>query len=341
MTAQITNFNVVDFSDQFTQNLTPNKLLTSLGIFGTKSHDTAAISFDTIVANNQSLLTPNSRYGSDYSSLERAKASLHQITLPHFLLLNQVDAAAWQGKRRTGSQEMMTQEDVVADFLQNHRMSYERTLEKYLADSLFRNSVNTAYTESPTFSNVTEFGLSQGSATIAWATATTDIADELDQKVHAPIRTALGDKVAFLKGLVCVCGSGLFSALKTHPKVKEIINLGSADQAKNPLNNFKEELGGFQSFVFDDITFVVTHDADHGIASTEGYFFPILDQRSGVMVRHAGPASRHAEVAAQGGKEIFQYTVKDQKWGTQDVVAEFGILPVNMLPNIVIKTTVS
>lgn len=335
--SDINNFVVSDFSTVFSDRPVYNRLLQSLGMFQFESVDQSRVNFDYLINNKQSTADAVARYGSEFKSSSKSKASLHQFEIPHFALLDSVTPEDWQGKRVAGENRPMDAEDVVAQYLVNHYDSFEDTIEKYMADALFRGIQNAPYTQEPVIDLQVEFGLNQQTQNINWSNAATDVDSSTDD-IQIKIKNGLGERVRMMQKVVCVCGPQYFKAVKANAKVREAFTFVKPYEPENIIHNFYEVLPGVQYFDYNGIMFVMTTDPLHGVGSNEAYFFPKMRKESGVFKHFGGPASRHAGMATKGGARYHQYQLKDPKWANLEVVGEMGVIAVNHLPNIVVKS---
>ncbi|HDZ8927026.1 TPA: major capsid protein [Aeromonas dhakensis] len=336
--SDVNNFILSDYNGIFDKYPVYNRLLQSLGMFDFEAVDQSRVSFDYLLNRKQSNVDAVSRYGSEFKSTPKAKASLHQFELPHFALLDTVTPEDWQGRRMAGEMRGMEALDCIGDYLLDHRQTFEDTIEKYFADALFRGVQNAPYTQEPVINLQTEFGLNQQTQNIDWSSASTDV-DSATDDIQIKIKTALGDRVRMMEKIVCVCGPQYFKAVKSNAKVLQAFTFVKPYEPENIIHNFYEVLPGVQYFDYNGIMFVMTTDPLHGVGTNDAYFFPKMRAGSKVFKHYGGPASRHADQAMLGGKRYFQYTLKDPKWANYDVVGEMGVLAVNHLPNIVVKST--
>ncbi|WP_421269460.1 major capsid protein [Aeromonas veronii] len=336
--SDINNFVVSDFSTVFADRPVYNRLLQSLGMFQFEAVEQSRVSFDYLLNNKQSTVDAVARYGSEFKSSSKSKASLHQFEIPHFALMDSVTPEDWQGKRSPSTNRPMDAEDVVAQYLVNHYDSFEDTIEKYMADALFRSIQNAPYTQEPVIDLQVEFGLNQQTQNIDWSNSATDV-DSATDDIQIKIKTALGERVRMMEKIVCVCGSQYFKSVKANAKVREAFTFVKPYEPENIIHKFYEVLPGVQYFDYNGIMFVMTTDPLHGVGSNDAYFFPKMRKESGVFKHFGGPASRHADMAMKGGARYHQYQLKDPKWGNLEVVGEMGVIAVNHLPNIVVKST--
>lgn len=332
------DFNVVDHTGLFDSWPATNRLLISLGMFNESFVDVPQVSFEYLVKLNEQHINPVERYGSNFVKTVKSKASLHQIELPYWALNDSVSVQDWQGRRVPGENRPMQAEDVQLDYLMAHRETFLDTLERSMADALFRNIQATKYTAEPNLDLASEFGLSQQTQDIAFGTAGTDVDGALDD-IQIKIRAALREKNRYLKKVVCVCGSQYFKTVKSNPTVKAAFAYVQPFDPRNIIHNYQEVLPAMQSFEYNNILFVLSADPLHGIPTNEGYYFPLLFKESNVYKHFAGSASRHATIAQQGGKTFHQYVLRDPKWQNQEVVGEMSALMCNYLPNVVIHST--
>ncbi|MGN5287752.1 major capsid protein [Aeromonas sp. 11P] len=336
--SDVNNYIVSDFSKIFEDRPVRNRLLQSLGMFGFEAVDESRVNFDYLLNNNQSTADAVARYGSEFQSTPKSKASLHQFEIPHFALLDTITPEDWQGKRARGENRPKIAEDCIAEYLVSHYETFEDTIEKYYADAIFRGVQNAAYTQEPVIDLQAEFGLNQQTQNINWSSTATDV-DAATDDIQIKIKTALGEKVRMMDKVVCVCGSGYFKAVKANEKVREAFTFVKPYEPQNIIHNFYEILPGVQYFDYNGILFIMTTDPLHGIDSNDAYFFPKMKKESGVFKHFGGPASRHGDIAMKGGARYHQYQLKEAKWANYDVVGEMGIIACNHLPNIVVKST--
>lgn len=336
--SDINNFVVSDFSTIFEDRQVNNRLLQALGMFQFEAVDQSRVNFDYLINNKQATVEAVARYGSEFKSSSKSKASLHQFEIPHFALMDSVTPEDWQGKRAPGQNRPMDAGDVVAQYLVNHYDMFEDTIEKYMADALFRGIQNAPYTQESVIDLQVEFGLNQQTQNIDWSSSATDV-DAATDDIQIKIKTALGDKVRYMDKVVCICGPQYFKAVKSNAKVREAFTFVKPYEPENIIHNFYEVLPGVQYFDYNGIMFVMTTDVLHGVGTNEAYYFPKMRKESGVFKHFGGPASRHADMAMKGGSRYHQYQLKDPKWGNLEVVGEMGIVAVNHLPNIVVKST--
>ncbi|MFL9592810.1 major capsid protein [Aeromonas schubertii] len=336
--SDINNFVVSDFSTIFEDRQVNNRLLQALGMFQFEAVDQSRVNFDYLINNKQSTVEAVARYGSEFKSSSKSKASLHQFEIPHFALMDSVTSEDWQGKRAPGQNRPMDAGDVVAQYLVNHYDMFEDTIEQYMADALFRGIQNAPYTQELVINQQVEFGLNQQTQNIDWSSSATDV-DSATDDILIKIKTALGDKVRYMDKVVCVAGPQYFKAVKANAKVREAFTFVKPYEPENIIHNFYEVLPGVQYFDYNGIMFVMTTDTLHGVGTNEAYYFPKMRKESGVFKHFGGPASRHADMAMKGGSRYHQYQLKDPKWGNLEVVGEMGIIAVNHLPNIVVKST--
>lgn len=336
--SDVQNFIVSDFSGLFQKTPVQNRLLQSLGMFDFEAVDQSRINFDYLLNNKQTVASAVARYGSEYQSSSKSKASLHQFEIPHFALLDSVSPESWQGKRMAGENRAKTAEDCIVELLYNHYNTFEDTIEKSMADALFRAVQYAPYTQEETIDFSSEFGLTQQTKNIDWSSVATDV-DNATDDIQIAIKTALGDKVRLMDKVIAICGPQYFKAAKANSKVREAFTFVKPFEPQNIIHNFNEVLPTIQYFDYNGIMFVMSNDPLHNIDTSSAYFFPKMKAGSGVFKHFGGPASRHGDMAAKGGARYFQYQLKDPKWANYEVVGEMGLVMVNHLPNIVVKST--
>ncbi|MCX0437092.1 major capsid protein [Aeromonas veronii] len=335
--SDVNNFIVSDFSTIFQDRPVYNRLLQSLGMFGFEAVDQSRINFDYLINNKQSVADSVARYGSEAQSTPKAKASLHQLEIPHFVLLDTITPEDWQGKRVAGQNRPKDAEDCIAEYLIEHYEIFEDTIEKYFADCLFRGIQNAPYTQESVVDLQAEFGLNQQVQDIDWTSSATDVDGSIDD-IQIKIKTALGSKVRMMDKVVCVCGPTYFKAVKANAKVREAFTFVKPYEPQNIIHNFNEILPTVQYFDYNGVLFIMTTDPLHGVDSNTAFFFPKMRKESGVFKHFGGPASRHGDMATKGGQRYFQYQLKEARWANYDVVGEMGLIAVNHLPNIVVKS---
>lgn len=96
--SDVNNYIVSDFSKIFEDRPVRNRLLQSLGMFGFEAVDESRVNFDYLLNSKQSTADTVARYGSEFQSTPKSKASLHQFEIPHFALLDTITPEDWQGK---------------------------------------------------------------------------------------------------------------------------------------------------------------------------------------------------------------------------------------------------
>lgn len=336
--SDVNNFTVSDFSDIFEKRPVYNRLLQSFGMFDFEAVDQSRVNFDYLLTNKQSSLDSVNRYGSEFKSSSKSKASLHQFEVPHFAMMDTVTPEDWQGKRAPGENRPMIAQDCIAQYLVNHYESMNDTIEKYMADALFRSVQHAPYTQESIIDLQSEFGLNIQTLNCDWSSAATDV-DGFTDEVQIKIKTALGDKVRSMSKIVAVCGPTYFKSVKANPKVREAYSFVAPYNPQNIIHNYQEVMPGLQYFEYNGVMFVLTTDPLHAVGTNEAFFFPVMKQGSGLYKHFGGPASRHGDMAMKGGQRFFQYQLKDDHWANYEVVGEMGIVAVNHLPNVVIKST--
>ena len=335
----ISDYNFVDFSDAFEDSGIRKRLLTQMGLFQPYGHSSPNFSFDINLGNDQNNADPVMRHGSEWDYTVRSLAKLQNMELPHWAFQDAVRPAMWQGKRRPGSAEQMTAEDVIADLGMHQRLKQGRIQEKYFADCLFHNNVNAKYTQEEQVDNQVIVGKNQQTMNIDLGDATSD-PDTFVMKVQRTIKKELGDRADFLTKIVCFASPDYFDAFRSHPKVREVILNGGVDGAvvEHVMGSYGAVLAAYQMFVYGGVLFICDDYADHGIVNNTAYYVPVLGSQSKVYTKHYGPAARQFELANQGPQEVFSYIVKD-KYNMVDACTEFSMLPINLMPNAVVKST--
>lgn len=338
VTPSFSNFNVDDYSGLFRKYPTYNRLLTNLKMFEEVPIDVPKFAFDYLIELNQDAINPVERYGSEFMTTVKNKASLHQIELPYYGLMDSVNVGDWQGKRMPGENREMRAEDVQFGYLLSHKETFEDTIEKAFADALFRNVQNTQYTQEPLLDFSAEFGLTQQTQNINFSSASTDVDSALDD-VFIKVKTALGSKTRYMSKMICVCGPQYFKAVKSNQKVRDAFTYVQPFNPENIIHNYHEVMPGVQYFDYNNIMFILTVDPLHNVGTNDAYYFPLMREGAGVYKHIAGPASRHAGMAMAGGARYHQYVLTDPKFLNTEVVGEMSLLAANYLPNIVVKST--
>lgn len=336
--SDVNNFIVSDYSGIFENQPVYNRLLQALGMFSFEAVDQSRVNFDFLLNNKQSSLDSVPRYGSEFKSSSKSKASLHQFEIPHFTMLDSVTPESYQGRRAPGENRAMIAEDCISDLLINHYQSFEDTIERYMADAIFRGVQQAPYTQEAVIDLQAEFGLNIQTQNLDLANASFDI-DGATDDIQVKIKTALGERVREMDKVVCVCSPAYFKNVKSNVKVREAYSFVAPYDPKNIIHNFYEIMPGVQYFDYNGILFIMSTDPLHAITNGDAFYFPKMKKGNKLFKHFGGPASRHGDQAMRGGQRYFQYTLKDPKWANYEVVGEMGIVAVNHLPNCVVKST--
>lgn len=335
----IMDYNFADLSGSFTDSGVRQRLLTQMGLFTGYGHPAPNFSFDINLGSDQDNADPVMRHGSEWEFTVRSLAKLQNLELPHWAFQDAVRPSMWQGKRRPGSAEQMVAEDVIAGIGMDQRVKYGRIQEKVFADCLFHNNVNAKYTQEEQVDNQVIVGKNQQTMNINLGDASSD-PDSFVMKVQRTIKKELGDRSDFLTKIVCFASPSYFDAFRSNPKVREVVQNGGVDGAivEHVMGSYAEVAAAYQMFVYGGVLFICDDYADHGIVDGTAYYVPVLNAQSKVYTKHYGPAARQFELANAGPQEVFSYMVKD-KYNMVDACTEFSMLPINLMPNAVIKST--
>lgn len=337
--SNVMDYNFLDLSGAFKDSGVRQRLLTQMGLFVPYGHPSHAFNFDINLGSDQANSDPVMRHGSDWDYTVRSLAKLQNLELPHWAFQDAVRPAMWQGKRKPGTNEPLTAEDVMVDIGMDQRIKYGRIQEKYFADCLFHNKVNAKYTQEELVDNQIIVGKNQQVLNIKLGDTSSD-PDSFVMKVQRTIKKELGDRADYLTKVVCFASPTYFDSFRANPKVRETVQNGGVDGAvvEHVMGSYAEIASAYQMFIYGGVLFICDDYADHGIAEGDAYFVPVLNSMSKVYTKHYGPASRQFDIANSGPSEVFSYMVKD-KYSMVDMCTEFSMLPVNLMPNAVVKST--
>lgn len=195
---------------------------------------------------------------------------IRSFAVPHFELNGSVMAEQVQGVRAFGSETALeTVQGKVAEIMQQHRQTFEATLEYHKIGAV--KGVIT-YADGTTHNLFTEFGVSQETEVDFDLDNASPAAGALRKKCAAVVRQMqdILDGIP-LQGIRCICSKEFFDDLIAHPEVRDTYLGYVAAQ---------ELRGGYAygSFTFGGITFEEYRGSVGGtrfVAADKAHLFPV------------------------------------------------------------------
>lgn len=226
MADMISNFQYNDFTEQLL--LIPNQwgLLNQLGVFNEDSVSSSVVQFDETA---QTLtLIEDQRRGTRKQVNREDYSKLHTVGVPHFPFDDVIRPEDYINKRKPGTQvEAETLDGIRMKKMDRLRRSWAATLEYAKMQALMGNVYNPNNTNDVQ-NWYTEFGETQTTIQYELATSTTEVLGKGEEALAESQDNLLSGEM--VDEFVAICSPEFFSALISHPEVKDAYTYYASSQ---------------------------------------------------------------------------------------------------------------
>lgn len=316
-------------------NVIPNNYgrVRSMGIFSPEPVRSRTVLVESV--NGVLTLLPSQPVGAPATKKQNGRAVMRPFLVPHIPYEDQIKAEDLHGIRNPGTIEEKTLQVVMMNRLTEMRSSHAIT-EEFLMNGALQGIILDA--DGGVLSNLyTEFGVSQEVVGFAFASDTTDVAGKCRTVLRAIEDSLMGDVST---GVHCLCGSGFFDALISHPEVEKFyLNHAQAIEltgsGRDPRKGFS-----FGGITFEEYRAKAT-DPSTGILrkfieDDNAHFFPVGTQNTFKI--HYAPAN-YLETVGQYGMPVYAKQTMDPKGRWVDLNTESNPLPLCRRPKVLVKGT--
>lgn len=335
---QVMNFEYNDFTDQLL--LIPNQwgLLQNLGIFSEDSVSSSVVQFDETA---QTLtLIEDQRRGTRKQVNKEDYSKLHTVGVPHFPFDDVIRPEDYINKRKPGSKdEAETLNGIRMMKMDRLRRSWASTLEYARMQALMGNVYN-PNTTNDVQNWYTEFGVTQSAIGFDLATTTTDVLAKGESALAVSQDNILSGEM--VSDFVAICSPEFFSALISHPEVKDAYSQYASSQ--EPLRRRLESpLGArYREFDYGGIRYIEyrgsftdkTGAAQRIVPVDEAYLIPV--GTTDTFVSYFAPADRFDYVGTAGLPQ-YMWEFPDMKGRLIELESESNFLHMVRRPKSVVK----
>jgi len=188
--------------------------LTALGLFQDEGVSQRVIAVDFDTATN--VLLPQTRWGGPPPANKSGKAKTKGFSIPHFPIVDELLASDLQGRRRPGSDMVQDAQYATAKKLGEMKRKLEQTGE-WMRLGVLKGGLVQDGLGATILDIYTDFGLTQDSTSMVFATTTTDILGKI-AGVKRVIQQALRGEM--MTNFVALCSDTFYDALVSHANVK-------------------------------------------------------------------------------------------------------------------------
>lgn len=270
--------------------------------------------------------------GAPAPKAKHGKAKMRPFIIPHIPYEDRILPSDIQGQREPGSINPKTLESEMAKRLFSIRGSHAIT-EEFLMMGALKGIILDA--DGSTLCNLyNEFGVTQKNITFALASDTTKVTEKCREVLRHIEDNLLGD---VMTGVRCLCGSGFFDALISHPNVEKFYM--NYQQALELAGSNQDPRKGFThgGITFEEYrataTDPTTGSARKFIGDDDAHFFPVGTMDTFKL--HHAPAN-HMETVNTLGQPIYAWQTMDEKGRWVDVTSESNPLPLCRRPGLLV-----
>lgn len=337
---QVTNYSYNDWTDELL--LIPNQwgLLQNLGIFSTDSTDTNVLQFDE--TNMTLTLIEDQRRGTRKQYNREQYSKLHTVGIPHFPFDDAIRPEDIIGRRQAGTKvDPETLANVRMKKMERMRKSWGATVEYARMQALMGNVYNPNNTNDVQ-NWYTEFNVSQETVGFALDVSATDVLSKVEEALAFSQDNVLSGEV--VTSFVAICSPEFFSALISHPEVKDAYKYYASSQ--EPLRErLNSSLGGqYREFNYGGVRFVEYRgsfkDKDGAtqriVPVDEAYLIPMGTMDT--FVTYYGPADKF-EYIHTAGQEQYMWEFQDERGRLIEIESESNFINMVRRPQCVVKLT--
>lgn len=337
--AEMTNYEINDFTDQLVNIPNSWGLLQQLGIFSTDSVTSKVLQFDE-TANTLSLIKDQQR-GQRKQVNREDYSKLHTVGVPHFPLDDVIRPQDIVDKRKAGGDDVLALTDVRVDKYGRIRRNWAATSEYARMQAIMGNVYNPNGTNDVQ-SWYTEMGVTQEVVGFDLSTATTDILAKGEEALAFSQDNILSGEM--VSSFIAICSPEFFSKLIAHPAVKDAYANYRSEQ--EPLRTrLNSGLGAqYREFSFGGIRYIEYRGSfadDTGaeqrlVPVDEAYLLPM--GTSDTFVTYYAPSDRF-EYINTAGQEQYLFEFPDTKGYLIEIESESNFLNMVRRPKAVVKLT--
>lgn len=308
-----------------------------MGLFTKRPVDTLSIAIERI-GDALNYVPPTPR-GSPGQTIQKQRANIRNLTIPHFQRDDAIYADEVQGVRAFGSETaLQTIQMKVGDRMQTHSQDLAAT-EEHARFGAIKGIV--VYSDNVTTLNLfNEFGVSQ-EATIPFDLAAgSPTMGALRKKFQTEVIRKMADLMEGVpySGVYAFCGNTFFDNLVTHKEIRETyLNQVGADELRQ--GYLDPTSGSYGKFNFAGITFENYRGSIGGtpfVADNEVHFFPIGSP--GLFTSYYAPAD-YIETVNTMGRERYAKMYPEPNGKAQNMEVQTNVLSICKRPRALLKGT--
>jgi hypothetical protein len=321
--------------------------LGALGLFVDEGINNKVVAVDFDPVTNQ--LLPQSQWGGPGVANKTATGRTRGYNLPHFPVNDAILAADLMSRRRPGSDMVQDAQWMLGKKMREMRMKLDQTLEWMRLGVLKSGQVKDG-AGNLILDIYADFGISQGSASYALGTSTTDVMG----KITATKRTILTNlRGELMSGFVGMASDGFYDAFVSHPNVKVAFtyfqnptgqNLAEDYSGATAQPNASGLVNGVRGFVFGGVTWI---NYTGSVTDSTGASQPLIDANSAyvfptgtqVFKTFYAPADYLETVNTEGLPFYAKQRIMDYDKGIE-VECQSNPLPICLKPLVVQKVTI-
>lgn len=331
------NYTVNDWTQEITTIQNQWGTIGQMGLFREIPVSTHVVSFEARQENGGVIID---RVRGDRSNVAKGGVSqIHQFSVPHFPLGDQILPQDLQGQRAYGTADAVaTLANKRTEKMEYIRRAHARTLEIARAQAIVSGTV---YAPSGTVVQNwnTEFGVTRTTVPFVLGTAGTNVLAKIEA-VIAAVQDNAG--MTDFTGIVALCSPGFFAALIAHASIVTAYQYYASTQ--EPLRR-RQAAGGsatamHREFDFGGVRFVEMRDSFNGtplITANEAFFVPT---GTDAFATYFSPANRFGLVNTLG-EQVYMFE-SDAPDGTAITLdSESNHVSALLRPELVIRGTVA
>ena len=321
-------YEMVDYTDECL--LIPNQwgLLNTLGLFSQEGVAQNTVTFDK-TARTLGLLEDTVR-GERVRWNKGETSQLHSFYIPHFTLDDRILPEDIQDKRKVGSTDAESLDNVRMKKLERIRKSHAATLE--YARALALRGLAYAPNNTVSYNWYTELGVTQKSVAFDLLNHATEVIEKGEEVIaHIQDNAQNG---AVISDIVGIASPEFFAKLIKQANVKDAYTYYASSQEPR-----RERLGtGLnRTFEYGGITYIEYRGSFNGqrlVPADECYFIP--RGMAEEFVTTFGPA-HHIDYVNTVGREAYVFEYADTKGRGYDIESETNFLIVMRRPELIVK----
>jgi hypothetical protein len=324
-----------DFGESYKEISAPNNVITALNLFKDENLLSNVVLLDRLIDEQNRFNKENAPYvQSDFNVTTPRAYDTHTLELKVFKRLDKVTSRSLEEFRGFGTTTKATIDDVIAQFVIDHAMAEQNTLEAQFAEAVLGGKQSSVYASQGDLNFFDEFSKTRSTATFDFG-SDANVLQQIDA-VLRQIRQAAKPQIKNLNGIFCLCTGDYANQFSYHDSIKESVLWASAATGNGYLSELQTMLQAYPIHSMKGVTFVdVTGDPmlEKYIGSDGAVFIPRFGSTD-VYKLYNGIGTMHATLGKELGR-FRQYSTMDE-FDFPTIISESAHLAINNLPNAVI-----